>query len=53
VLVRGGAEVLGLEGPLVENSMGHFLAVLASSAAASWVLWLAWSRRPLKRSNKG
>ena len=39
--------------PLVENSMGHFLAVLASSAAASWVLWLAWSRRPLKRSNKG
>lgn len=25
VLVRGGAEVLGLEGPLVENSMGHFL----------------------------
>ena len=36
VLVRGGAEVLGLEGPLVENSMGHFLAVLASSAAASW-----------------
>jgi len=27
--------------------------VLASSAAASWVLWLAWSRRPLKRSNKG
>ena len=53
VLVRGGAEVLGLEGPLVENSMGHFLAVLASSAAASWALWLAWSRRPLKRSNKG
>lgn len=53
VLVRGGAEVLGLEGPLVENSMGHFLAVLASSAAASWVLWLAWSRRPLKRSNQG
>ena len=52
-LVRGGAEVLGLEGPLVENSMGHFLAVLASSAAASWALWLAWSRRPLKRSNKG
>ena len=48
-----GAEVLGLEGPLVENSMGHFLAVLASSAAASWALWLAWSRRPLKRSNKG
>lgn len=39
VLVRGGAEVLGLEGPLVENSMGHFLAVLASSAAASWALW--------------
>ena len=52
MLVRGGAEVLGLEGPLVENSMGHFLAVLASSAAASWALWLAWSRRPLKRSNK-
>lgn len=52
-LFRLAAVVLGLEGPLVENSMGHFLAVLASSAAASWALWLAWSRRPLKRSNKG
>lgn len=28
VLVRGGAKILGLTGPLVENSLGHFAAVL-------------------------
>jgi serine/alanine racemase len=46
VLVRGGAEVLGLEGPLVENSMGHFLAVLASSAAAKAFTMLYCCRWP-------
>lgn len=35
VLVRGAAEVLGWEGALVTNSLGHYLAVLASSAGLS------------------
>ena len=40
VLVRGGAKVLHLEGVFIENSGGHFLAVLASSFAAAGVLCL-------------
>lgn len=32
VLVRGGAKLLSLEKQLVENSLGHFLAVLALSS---------------------
>ena len=38
VLVRGAAGFAGLEGPLVENSLGHFAAVLAVSLAAALVL---------------
>lgn len=38
VLVRGGAKFAGLAGPLVENSLGHFAAVLASSFAAALAL---------------
>ena len=38
VLVRGGAEALGLEGPLVRSSPGHFCAVAALSLAAAGVL---------------
>lgn len=38
VLVRGGAEVLGLEGILVRNSLGHFCAVLVLTACMALVL---------------
>ena len=38
VAVRGLARALGLWGPLVENSLGHFAAVLALSAAAAALL---------------
>ena len=37
VLVRGGAEVLGLEGILVRNSLGHFCAVLVLTACMALV----------------
>lgn len=40
VLVRAGARVLGLEGLLIENSLGHFGAVLVSSFFGAWVLSL-------------
>ena len=45
VLVRGAARQLGLWGLLVENSLGHYLAVCAGSAAAAAVLLLIWARR--------
>lgn len=38
VLVRGGAEVLGLESLFVQNSLGHFTAVLLLSLIMSWLL---------------
>ena len=38
VLVRGGARILGLTGPLVENSLGHFAAVLALTFSAALAL---------------
>lgn len=38
VLVRGGARAAGLAGPLIENSLGHFIAVLALSFAAATAL---------------
>lgn len=38
VLIRGGAEVLGLEGLLVHNSAGHFCGVLALTLLAGLVL---------------
>ena len=49
VLVRGGAKAVGLEGPLIENSLGHFAAVLVLSFCAA----LALERlRPLPRDPK-
>ena len=36
VLVRGGAKVAGMQSLLIENSGGHFLAVLAVSLCAAW-----------------
>lgn len=38
VLVRGGARAVGLAGLLIENSLGHFAAVLALSFCAALVL---------------
>ena len=35
VLVRGAARAAGLWGPLVENSVGHYLAVCLGTAAAT------------------
>lgn len=49
VLVRGGAKVVGLEGPLIENSLGHFAAVLVLSFCAALVLERL---RPLPRDPK-
>ena len=50
VLVRGGAKLVGLEGLLIENSLGHFAAVLASSLCAALVLdWL----RPTRPDPRG
>lgn len=46
VLVRGAAEVLGLEAVLVRNSLGHFLAVLLLSAAVSLSAVFFLPRRP-------
>lgn len=52
VLVRGAARQLGLWGLLVENSLGHYLAVCAGSAAAAAVLLLIWARlRPARPSD--
>lgn len=38
VLVRGGAKACGLTGPLVDNSLGHFAAVLCLTLAAALAL---------------
>ena len=38
VLVRAGARLTGLTGPLVENSLGHFAAVLLFSLTAAGAL---------------
>ena len=46
VLVRGGAEAWGLTGPLVDNPLGHFAAVLLLTLAASLALDRAWPIRP-------
>lgn len=47
VAVRGGAELLHLEGPLVQNSVGHFCAVVVVTLCAA----LALDRlRPLRPS---
>lgn len=52
VLMRGAARQLGLWGLLVENSLGHYLAVCAGSAAAAAVLLLIWARlRPARPSD--
>ena len=52
VLVRVAARQLGLWGLLVENSLGHYLAVCAGSAAAAAVLLLIWARlRPARPSD--
>lgn len=36
VLVRGGAKVVGMQRWFIDNSGGHFLAVLAVSLCAAW-----------------
>lgn len=50
VLVRGAAGVLGLEGALVDNSLGHFLAVLVLSLAGAGALY---ALQPLLLQLKG
>ena len=50
MLVRGGAEVLGLEGILVRNSLGHFCAVLVLTACMALVLD---ALRPIRPNPKG
>ncbi len=47
VLIRGSAEVLGLDDLLVQNSLGHFCAVLALSFGLSALL-LSLRPRPLR-----
>ena len=49
VLLRAGARVLGLEGLLIENSLGHFAGVLLMSFAGAWVLSLLL---PVRRNPK-
>lgn len=52
VLVRFAARITGLWAPLVENSVGHYLAVCTGTAAASAVLLFVWSRvKPQKICN--
>ena len=42
ILVRGAAKVTGMEPLLIQNSLGHFLAVTALSAGcAAGVVWLS------------
>lgn len=54
VLVRGAARVAGLWGPLVENSVGHYLAVCLGTAAAAAVILLVWRRiRPVRPDDRG
>ena len=45
VLVRFGAEVLGLDALLVQNSLGHFAAVLALSLCLSAAAMALWPQR--------
>ena len=54
VLVRGAARVAGLWGPLVENSVGHYLAVCLGTSAAAVVILLVWRRiRPVRPDDRG
>ena len=41
ILVRGGAKAAGMEKLFVENSLVHYLAVCAVSAAAAWMITAA------------
>ena len=50
VLVRRGAEAAGLAGPLVENTFGHFLAVLAVSLFLSNLLLRVSPPRPYPKA---
>lgn len=52
VLVRGAAKVLGLEEMLIENSVLHFVAVLALSAllSAPWLLRVRKKPSPTARA---
>ena len=43
IAVRGAARFAGLWDVLVENSLGHYIAVCIGSAAASAVILLVWS----------
>lgn len=49
VLVRGGARLLGMEELFIENSLGHFAAVLVVSFCGAWLLSLL---RPHPRNNR-
>lgn len=54
ILIRGGARALGLWEIFVENSVGHYIAVCASSILASAVLCVLWDRiRNIKPNLKG
>lgn len=46
VLVRGAAKALGLQAVLVENSLGHFAAAAALSAAVSALALAVWPVKP-------
>ena len=50
VLVRGGAEAAGLEGIFVENSLGHFCAVLALTV---WMALALDGLRPIRPDPRG
>ena len=50
VLVRGGAEVVGLEEIFIRNSLGHFCAVLALTACMALALD---ALRPIRPQPKG
>lgn len=53
IAVRGAARPLGLWGILVENSLGHYLAVCAASALASAALLPLLDRlRPVRASRR-
>lgn len=53
VIVRGAARVVGLWELLVENSVGHYIAVCLGSAAAAAVILLVWRRiRPSKPDDR-
>ncbi len=52
VLVRGAAGMLHLDGLLVQNSLGHFAAVTATSVACAFLLdaWLPRGKLPNTRA---